>query len=943
MMATVTLSRKQVRNLQQPATERTAELAWESGATFSHSGEAWTYTSPDGEVQEGWYKGLRTRPFLDKWAGRYYGRSMKFSENTLAEIRPWVENADVAWVRDDGVTALVVEHGLPITVQADYGKTDKRLSRLFGQMPFYGHLNRGDVRLAEFDVGPATRKAFDGAGFRMSHGTAKAIYEGALAAVPENSVSDKEAESAKAKLSRMWGKIEDEVRKGHNVPVYVTGLAREGEIKGHGTIVPDDKLNGPGGNRVDMLVLTGEWKPEVRFDEAHADELYIAFSPVKGSDLVVDVQNFTMHYGDGFWDWLMPAVERYFEDKIDRLLDGDYLYGLDMALSGIDESDLERVTKWPVMGYIASGGNPHWFMKTVREAASSIWQKLRSNYGSQRFPVYDGRRLYVYTEAVMGVRVERGDVRVFDNFIVVNNVDWVTASPQFQNLHELNAWISAGGEASELEPGIADTLGGCDQDDLVLWLYGVITRSPTMVGEAWVFENYTGPNPWGIDTSKLPSRPVAEYWPEDDLPTGPTVEGRTPENTLTVCAALSENGGAVGIAAKALRYYVTAFGRLPENLPCNMEGIIDRTTKELADMSEITDWFRNLVEWIAEQSLAPDGVKIPKELANELAATLDHRNFEVDTSGEHWYDKTMESYRGKRDLIAKQIQGLADAAQPPMAELSIFAGWDPAASAYRALYGRLYREVKDSLGDVPEMQHHGSLLDAADAELARGEREEAFTYLREGCEEFLARYAEEDRPNILGAVLYRTYLKRADGQGGSDASAWQRGAIREYTMEALRRAGIIGLPVFEDGELVVQVEDSPEVETVCVPLYYAWAWLQGRKVPEAYSKAERETLQANEQYGDVLVNTEISFSDLAITQKGKRVTRTIAKLEDLMIGQLPATFDRKGAVGLRVFSATPNDGALFLVGELVYEHQIFTDEQPPLDATPVPAANPFVL
>ena len=125
------------------------------------------------------------------------------------------------------------------------------------------------------------------------------------------------------------------------------------------------------------------------------------------------------------------------------------------------------------------------------------------------FPVPGYYRYYIATDYRYGMTVPRGEYRLVGPSIVVNAVDYLTADPSFENIHALNTWMSKGGKIEDLEPGIAETLGGCDQDDLIVVLDQFISRSPTMVGEYWWFDKMAGD--LSLDKAKLPPMPTTKY------------------------------------------------------------------------------------------------------------------------------------------------------------------------------------------------------------------------------------------------------------------------------------------------------------------------------------------------------------------------------------------------------------------------------------------------
>ena len=884
---------------------------------------------------------MQQRPFLRYYAGEWAGHSLKFRDNKKAQYVPYVEGADVVWVGKDKVTTLKLPNGpLPIEVAPTIGKTDKRLSRLFGTMPAWYVGSTHTTKVGVLEVGAASALALDGAEASVSWSfamrclrTAISEWEGVLDDALSTAQEAKAARTAIRKLRHMTPP------KSRVSGVYLTGLLRQGELKGHGVVVPDHRhlLNG---TYQDIIVLDGAWKEEVRFDEAHKEDIYFAWKQAKKAPLRIDVQNLAMHQGAGFWTeplngrpWILEAVKMYFDSHIEAIVSGSWAEMLSRMVGHMDEADYEKAKRWPILEFVASKGDVRWFSTTLDEASRATLSELRSVYGSQRFPIPGEWRRYLYTDYRFGTSVPRGTYEIINDAIVVNAVDFLTADPSFENLHALNVWIEANGDLSTLEPGIAATLGGMDQDDMVWVLGPVIGRSPTMVGETWAFPKWEGECQWPIRPELLPTKPEVLFWLPEDLPKGQILHDRSTESVLTCCRALQKSEAAIGVAVKNLWYYVLVKGTLPEEMPTDMEGVVDLQSNDLADCREIMEWFRALGADLAKNSLNGGG-PLPRHISEEFARSTGKKagsGFAVlGDDSEHWFDVLMDGYQAIRTSFGLQIKALKAAAMPPLERLEAFAPADAGAAAYRQHYGKVWRVINEELEargfigvpELPPMRHHSSFFeDLADAGIA-GLRREVFEGLSEECETFLRSSPEDIIPDVLGATLRRIYsTKRTTGAVPNDFIVFQRGQIRAWTIKALRNVGVLAEPAFgADGRLQLMVEDDPRTPKTQIVVYDAWACLEGYEPPH-FSREETVALKGTE-YGAGLVGHTLHLVETVAQRRTGPVKRYGLVGDRFKVGSLPMRFEAGELTGIVVEHVLHDGGRMTLIGEGLYEGQL---------------------
>ena len=152
-----------------------------------------------------------------------------------------IDQSDLWYVKDTGITVLKVDGDLDIEVEESVGKTDKRLSRLFGQMAFGAWFLKDSVNIREIELGPAATLAMDGCEVTLSWQFARQVQElttnrfrRELAAATDEDQRI-ELESNIHALKHMLHADET-----GQCRIYLTGLTSEGQLKGHALIRKQD-------------------------------------------------------------------------------------------------------------------------------------------------------------------------------------------------------------------------------------------------------------------------------------------------------------------------------------------------------------------------------------------------------------------------------------------------------------------------------------------------------------------------------------------------------------------------------------------------------------------------------------------------------------------------------------------------------------------------------
>jgi len=878
-----TISLRQFRSLQATTVR---SLNWAGACDFSHEGTKWA-TDDDA----GTYSGIYGRPFMDGRGLQYWGRILKWNDTDAAEIREWVSDCDLWFVKDDGITLvkLADPKAFGVEVEQSVGKTDKRLSRLFNLQPYWLWTGLDSVSIQEIEVGPASALALDGCEVTVSWDFARRVQGSSIApfAIELERCTDPqrrlELEGHIHALKQMLHRDET-----GQCRVYFTAMTSKGQLKGHALIRNQEP---------DLIVLKGAYKKEVHLQDDST--FFCMFNPVHSSQLKVDVQTLTMHGTHGLFDgWLVEKVREYLNARLDEIEEGRWLERqIARAVRVQDQITLDEMLSWPLMQFVASGGDVRWFSHTLNQAARPIFENIGHELGKVSFPVEGYKRWYIGTDYRYGLSVPRGEYRLVGHSVIVNAVDYITADPSFEDIHALNAWIERGGNVETLEPGIAKTLGGCDQDDLVVVLDQFMSRSPTMVGEYWWFPHMGGP--LQLDAAKLPPKPVVRY---GSLP-GNGINGRSKEDALKACQMLQKGAGAVGIAAKSLRYYVATCGKLPPELPATMEGIIDAAVQHFAPTQRVVDFFHRLNEWLARHSLREEE-PIPVAFAEEFAAStlLDPERF---CCGETWIDHILDEYVEVANAALDRLAGMRARAMPPHELLQFFVSAEEAAKRFRQWYGHNWQAELEALEDVP-CHEEAERLD------------EVYERIRLASESFLDAFPKEARIDVLGATLGLVY-KNGDGvEPVRDFVVFQRGAIYEMTLEAMRKAGVLGRPMVIDGELLLEVEDDPVPPRWSFPVYGAWAYSAGYEPAQVPSHLKKDLQQRD--YAEGVIGAEVEVVETEVLVRGRPQLRVALwdTAAQSLLGTLPQGFlDKELPEVLHIVGAFVHDNALIVTCEAV--------------------------
>ncbi|MCB0007158.1 MAG: hypothetical protein KDE04_11910, partial [Anaerolineales bacterium] len=621
----------------------------------------------------------------------------------------------------------------------------------------------------------------------------------------------------------------------------ITIMTAAGQEKGH-VVVAEQMTD------TDFLFPAGSTKPEVTLENG---QVYVALQSVKANAAMrLDIQSLINLYPffkpEMLWAWA-EAEGEFFLDSIRT----GRVHQLFERISGVHSADdLESVRDWYLTDFVASGGDLRWFAHTIRAAGRQHLKRIGSNQEKLRFPC-PGARYYILPAGVGGGTIGAGEVLLDKAYATawVNDEDWTD-------------WL-------------AGVLGGADGDDAV-WVFPfrdydksdkyLVWRSPNQVGEYAVLRPAAGSDPAGVttgtglageaaggvrsfvarmDSRLLPPRIDTQSIQYGTLPAA----ARTEQAAYSIPALwptigqVEANLGLLGGYCNALMLIKALCQTVPSRLPASLEQVIDATVRDGRDLAPVRDWITRVAGYIARTVDA-----VPACIAERLLVSLsgaEQRQITVsqpiwdEATGRflpgsadcpdkaHWLDKLTALMETHRLNYLTHLETLAAEAQPPLA---LFA-----AGQEMMLLGSQLRQCWNfSLAT--------SRQEAVD--------DEAFALARTAVEAQLADLGSELRaPALLGAAAHVYSVGLTPGQAAGDACLWQTGDIDPVSgrrlastavwfLDALRQAGILAEPVWDEGSPLLKWHPGATVPVMAVALNgvwfnyrRAWAACKGQPMP----------------------------------------------------------------------------------------------------------------
>ena len=561
-----------------------------------------------------------------------------------------------------------------------------------------------------------------------------------------------------------------------------------------------------------------------------------------------------------------------------------------------DAENLAKLGNWHVGEYLASGGNIMWFAGMVKAVGKGHIKRLIGNLGrfdretgevrkyKMRFPI-PGGRFYIFPAAVGRRDVPAGHVEL----------DPYTATAWVND----NDWLDY----------IVDVLGGCDGDD-ALWVFPfadkaendehkiLLWRSPNQLGELVVLQPTQrsheivwdiphGSLAWGttdgklawpqMDSRKLPARidTVAQAYNTFD---GEDVSDINSDSYSvaamkpTVVRTLA-NANALGAFCNMLMISVLTTGGNPAILPARLENVIDATVKTGGDLTAVQTWLRQTARDIAASDVA-----VPQVVANRLMPLLDkHTQGTLTTRNNSWLDLLATDLDSYISEFWFDVEALALEACPPIAMFEQGRPWLELGRQLRGAYARVFREALTVEGQIGEV------------EFARAE---------EVTHDFLAQWPVEKRDCILlGAAAHLYSQGPVDGEPVRDQLLWQLGQVDEcgkrqegiahLFIQALRDTGLMGQPMWQNGEARLDWLFVPERACPGTPVIFNGVWFNYHRLQ--HPDITRMSLVPV----DVREKVKAKIASMAET----KFTRMVLTMEDASNGRLQAVTEHGNVFG----------------------------------------------
>lgn len=528
-------------------------------------------------------------------------------------------------------------------------------------------------------------------------------------------------------------------------------------------------------------VPKGSWKKQVTFHGG----VFVDIRPVKAhTELMADVQTIINHYGVLFdQETLMGWLEEESEKYLEAMRTGEAGERMKKMLENIaSEKEFRTMMRFPMFEFLLSGGKLNWSPHFTRQFGRMWAKKLESkSLMGHRLPIKSGFRVYLTAASCGGLTLKEREAYVdfSRSSIFISDHDYVKA---------------------------AKILGGGDQDDAVncIWdgTYVLLTRNPNMRGEYWGARLVNpseltdhGIEPIEVDWRKLKTfRSISEkeYGSlkriDEDHPKD--YEGFA--NWLMVRVA--HRLGVLGKHINVLAAYILTMGDEPKKQPAKGEEVIDASVKDLTiDTSPVEIWDEKVAKKLSKKPLCRDAQR-------RLQGFLPFAQFK-DAKG-HWLDELEDRVQAHIEWFLEEVEKLASKACPPA---EVFISDVGNGSKFKDFYNtEIWAATKEGL--EPDF---------------------------EAIDKLSLKYLKKHKVDLLGAYAASIL------EGGNDACVWQK-SITKYTLEALRKVSVLGLPNW-DGYKVWVLGGKNPTPTTRLKINGTWCAVipSGPKLMRDVPKAER--------------------------------------------------------------------------------------------------------
>ncbi|MBX3057646.1 MAG: hypothetical protein KF770_14365 [Anaerolineae bacterium] len=663
---------------------------------------------------------------------------------------------------------LFLEKGAPTAA--------KRISRALRDYPVMQGFPAEAVTIRYLNLNPKGAKVFDGAGLVSRRMLQKMALSPALS--PE-------------KRQHLLAELHQTRR------VEYTILTPGGQDKGH-AIVSED-LRDEDGRPVDFLLP----KDTKRDTQDWSGQTVVGFHFVHHHDqMKLDDQSLINHHPFFNPDYLLERVQDRGQAFLNSIERGDY-----GAMHTIDPSTpIPNLMRWPLREFLASGGDFRWspflLRSYINQHIHTILHQDDHDHWRLRLPV-EGARYYIQPALVgrraglTNLHVPRGHIQIDPSTATawVNEEDWLELSDSPKGFH-----------ADGRSAGIADILGGADNDDAV-WLYPfrdldaagerkiLAWRSPNAPGEYVILKPTAASHDitWERADGQVISYPERHsHWLAERVDTRPrqtaslvdtATGGGMGEGQPYSLAAMelavaraTHNAGTLGRFVNLLMVY-QAIGQEVE-LPAPLEEVIDAMNKTGADLAPINAWIDDRAD-----DLRTQGTAVPTYLHHRVGpgtGAKDGRILPLQETTNHWLDQLLGQVQAhvremetRRDELARQTT--------------------------------LPNHVLDYVFERPEaielgaayLQHYHAAYSQLRRARPSGLRPPDYDTLRQTAESYLNQFPPRYHEDILLGAAVSLYLRE---NTGSDAALWLPGeqtdksfkpGIGNKMIAALRRVGVL--------------------------------------------------------------------------------------------------------------------------------------------------------
>lgn len=690
------------------------------------------------------------------------------------------------WVKDDKVMDLVIpgldtesflaQSGLELSLHKGGYVLSKRLSRIMRPFRYWGFFSQSDVAL---EYNPRLNaQLWDGCGL-ISRSFVERLAD-------QLSLSDHHRHEL-----LNCGRFE------------ITTLHSQGQDKGHVLVVDDLAC--------DLLFPTGSAKQELSLKNG---QVFVGLHPVHSEDqMCLDVQSIiNLH---PFFSPETLLVWTHLESELFlRSIESGQLEGVMGRL--YSEHDLAQLANWHVGEYLASGGKLMWFAGMVKAVAKQHLHRLGNRTEKLRVPA-PGGRYYLFPAAIGERDVLSGHIELDPMCATawVNDADWLDY--------------------------IVPVLGGCDGDDAV-WVLPfrdasdkgqkklLVWRSPNQVGEYVILKPTAGCHEirWDVPGGQLtypvmqsrllPTRIDRGNYQYGSLPEAGDVPetgaSYSPNVLLSTIIRAAANRGVLGAHCNVLMLTKAIYGQLPHQLPATLEAVIDGSVKTGLDLAPVKEWNAMAIERLVAHGHKHPHRAIPQALLGRLPEWL---QAQAPAAAKHWLDVLVSALELHRQQFWADVCALATTACPPLELFEASRDWLQVGREFRRVYGDVIRQAIDVDGELDE-----TTLDAA----------------RVVSENYLSSWPADRRHCVLiGAAAYAYAMGSLDGEPVRDGVLWQLGVrrgdndgcgrepgIAQEMIQALRRIGLLGEPVWTTVGVVLHYQDSPCRDCAGVPVTINGTW-----------------------------------------------------------------------------------------------------------------------